>query len=600
MSSPARQPLVEEASGSISRDATYRIYATSNVGEGTSLLEQSRRPLTAPAWSPDGRSLAFGRVAGSGAEGYRLELVVQDGIRKQKVLVSRPLADADSSAGNFTASTLAWSPDGRYLAICGPPASLGLSVIRADNGRVLKTVEAASWPSWSPDSNKLAFLVSQGLTSSLYVLNESFGPMRKLTELGQTFQAPWWSRDGRTLLVATRRPSVQSRRAGAMYEAYFARVRVATGDIETAVRIGDDTDDRVRPFRSMSFAIDRDGEDMFFSADVETQAKQVIWYRPKNHETFKRDNPVDFTVKVGALSLSPVSHTLGLRVGPQDAASPLGLWDVENNQFTALAPDDASRIEWLILLINSARRLLPSTRPLGQGSIAPTPSILPVPGETLANSDPNKALPRIGRIGRPLCDRPASDGPAGLGLQTFLNEARFFFDALRGDARAALSGLEPLEQTATSADHLTRLLCLRGQLLLELGEVERAQDVASYLKSEASRPRSRFEATSEGPRLTKEIDESIVWAEQLTRAVAAVEKRRSKPGESEGSMADHPNPDAPPGIGHGFPIDRELDPGVFAPVTPRIRLGNGMPFPNDPPGVDPPVLPRFRRVEPPR
>ena len=588
---------LEPGPGSHARDATYRIYATSTAGEGTSLLEQSPRPLTAPSWSPDGRSLAFGRVAVGDAGDCSLEVVVQDGLRQRRVLTRVPLTEPEVLARSFTASALVWSPDSRYLAVCGPPSSLGLTVIRADNGRVLKTVESATWASWSPDSNKLAFLISRDTSSSLYILNDSFGPMRKLTDLGQSFQAPWWSRDGRTLLVATRRPSSQPRRGGAMNEACIARIRVTTGEIETAVRIGDDTDDRVRPFRSMSFAIDRDGEEMFFSADVETHAKMVIWYRLRNHETFKRDNPVDFTVKVGALALSPVSHTLGLRVGPQDDSSPLGLWEIDKDRFTPLAPDDASRIEWIVLLINSARRLLPATRPVGQGSIAPTPSILPVPGESLTNSDPNKALPRIGRIGRPLCDRPASEGPAGPGLQAFLNEARFFFDALRGAHRSAFSGLETLEQAATSADHLTRLLWLRGQLLLEMGETDRARDVASYLKSEGSRPRSRFEVTSEGPRLTKEVDESSGWADQLARAVAAAEKRGSKPVVDDDAMTDHPNPDAPPGAGRGFPIERDLDPGVFAP-TPRIRLGNGLPDRNGGPELDRPVLPRFRRVEP--
>src|SRR5262249_40084251 len=40
---------------------SYRIWATQTAAESSALLEESAWPLTAPSWSPVGRSLAFGR-----------------------------------------------------------------------------------------------------------------------------------------------------------------------------------------------------------------------------------------------------------------------------------------------------------------------------------------------------------------------------------------------------------------------------------------------------------------------------------------------------------------------------------------------------------
>ena len=66
----------------------YRIWAADQTGRTTVLIEESRWPLSAPAWGPRGRLLAFSRFIPQSGEPAgptqpgRLDLVVQRGSRR--------------------------------------------------------------------------------------------------------------------------------------------------------------------------------------------------------------------------------------------------------------------------------------------------------------------------------------------------------------------------------------------------------------------------------------------------------------------------------------------------------------------------------------
>src|SRR5262249_16701162 len=94
----------------------YRLWAT-RVEDGTSvLLEDGKGPLPSPGWSPDGQALAFGRLVPE-EEGGRFEIVVQDGPDRQRVLQATRIAGPISEAAGLPGLAVAWSPDGRYLAV---------------------------------------------------------------------------------------------------------------------------------------------------------------------------------------------------------------------------------------------------------------------------------------------------------------------------------------------------------------------------------------------------------------------------------------------------------------------------------------------------
>ena len=67
----------------------FRICAADADTGAAILLYESRGPLTSPAWRPDGRALAFGRVVDEAPAPARFELIVQDAPGENRVIVSQ-------------------------------------------------------------------------------------------------------------------------------------------------------------------------------------------------------------------------------------------------------------------------------------------------------------------------------------------------------------------------------------------------------------------------------------------------------------------------------------------------------------------------------
>ncbi len=136
------------------------------------------RRLDSPAWSPDGRKLAW-VVSTQQGEDYataRIELLILD-LEARTALRLRPYVPL--GRGGWPPAPV-WSPDGRWLAL-NPwpedPTSSGLWVVAADgSAEFTLTVPhpANTWleqlapPLWSPDSSALAFSLTDGTTSSLW------------------------------------------------------------------------------------------------------------------------------------------------------------------------------------------------------------------------------------------------------------------------------------------------------------------------------------------------------------------------------------------------------------------------------------------------
>ncbi len=160
-----------------------------------------------PAWSPDGKSLAFYSTRDGGRDLYIMDVF---GKRIQRL--------TQNGANNTSPS---WSPDGQEITFASDYANaFGIFTMPVDcNNRFERCATRLTpmdnyWyaaPAWSPDGESIAFVSTKDTTNAfddslgnanIYLMNRDGTNVQRLTEnLGDDY-TPSWSPDSRNLVYS--------------------------------------------------------------------------------------------------------------------------------------------------------------------------------------------------------------------------------------------------------------------------------------------------------------------------------------------------------------------------------------------------------------
>ena len=152
-----------------------------------------------PAWSPDGKLIAFVRLRGICASEPLSHPECRGG---SSVYVIRPDGKALRKLVRRFGSTHSptWSPDGKRLAVVRAARAdsrlqTDVLILRRD-GRLLRTLTNAASPAWSPDGRLLAFREVRGRENGVYVIPARGGRRRMVAPLVGDLTPEAWSHDG--------------------------------------------------------------------------------------------------------------------------------------------------------------------------------------------------------------------------------------------------------------------------------------------------------------------------------------------------------------------------------------------------------------------
>jgi TolB protein len=170
---------------------SYTLMVADSDGYSPQTILRSNQPLMSPAWSADGRQIAYVSFENKVAEIYIQD--VASGSRR-KVASFKGINGAPS-----------WSPDGQRLALTlsqdGNPEIYVMELNSKALKRLTNSPAIDTEPVWSPDGKSIVFTSDRGGSPQLYKIAAWGGQPQRLTFDGKYNAGADFSPDGRKLAM---------------------------------------------------------------------------------------------------------------------------------------------------------------------------------------------------------------------------------------------------------------------------------------------------------------------------------------------------------------------------------------------------------------
>ena len=172
------------------REQQYALWVSDADGENPQPMIRSNEPILSPAWSPDGKLIAYSSLEDSGHQ----VVFVQEVGTGQRVKVSQ-------FAGLNGAPS--WSPDGQYLAVSlskdGNAEIYVIDLLGKYLRRITHHWAIDTEPVWMPDGKAIIFTSDRGGQPQLYRVKLGEQRAERLTFEGQYNSRAAVSPDGKLL-----------------------------------------------------------------------------------------------------------------------------------------------------------------------------------------------------------------------------------------------------------------------------------------------------------------------------------------------------------------------------------------------------------------
>lgn len=175
------------------KEAIYKLQIADSDGYNPRTVVRSVEPMLSPAWSPDGKRIAYVSFEDKRPKIYMQNLA--DG-RRELIAEFKGINGAP-----------AWSPDGKRLALSlsrdGDPEIYVMDLATRKLQRLTNDPAIDTEPAWSPDGRFIAFTSDRAGRPQIYRMNADGRQTQRLTFEGDYNARASYAPDGRSLTLVS-------------------------------------------------------------------------------------------------------------------------------------------------------------------------------------------------------------------------------------------------------------------------------------------------------------------------------------------------------------------------------------------------------------